>query len=107
MIENRWKRGSCKCTGFKTFDSNPSIALALDVSSAVRALNTSVSEVEMSPYRVSLREVKDKVGSSFRVGWSPCMKVKRDYKVFSGEGQVLLVEFVSTRLSAFPLVCVG
>ena len=59
-------------------NSNPSIALALEMSSAVRALNTSVSEMEMSPYRVSLGEVKDKVGSSFRVGWSPCMNVKRD-----------------------------
>ena len=37
-----------KCTGFKNFGSNPSIFLALEVSSAVRALNTSVFEMEMS-----------------------------------------------------------
>ena len=28
--------------------------------------------------QVSLGEVKDKVGSNFKICWSPCMKVKRD-----------------------------
>ena len=37
-----------KCTRFKNFGSTPSIPLGLEVSSAVRALNTSVSEMEMS-----------------------------------------------------------
>ena len=38
----------------------------------------SVHQKGASTGQVSLGEVKDKVGSSFSIGWSPCMKVKRD-----------------------------
>ena len=44
--ENRWKRGSCKASAqdLRTVGPIPSIFMALEVSSAGRALNMSVAE---------------------------------------------------------------
>ena len=50
MRENRWKRGSCRARAqdLRILGPISLIPMALEVSSAVRALNTSVSEMEMS-----------------------------------------------------------
>ena len=47
--KNRWKRGSCRARAqeLRIFGPIPSIPMAFEVSSAVRALNTSVPEMEM------------------------------------------------------------
>ena len=57
--KNRWKRGSCRARAqeLRILGPIPSIPMAFEVSSAVRALNTSVPEMEISLVaRVESRE---------------------------------------------------
>ena len=55
MRENRWERGSyrVRAQDLRILGPISSIPMGLEVSSAVSTLNTSVSEIEMSPRVVS------------------------------------------------------
>ena len=61
MRENRWKRA--RAQDLRILDPISSIPMALEASSAVRALNTSVSEMEMSLRVVSGGICKGTVGT--------------------------------------------
>ena len=65
MRENRWKRGSYRgrAQDLRILGPISSIPMALEVSSAVSALNTSVSEIETSLRVVSGGVCKGTVGT--------------------------------------------